>query len=216
MVSGLLRVIGIFLQTLLKSMCKKGQIGKALAATGGKGRELSADEMWNKDHLPHNLHHSSLMARRPWNSRGWRWWVTSSISNVIVGLQRGSQFHQGALLAITSWEQNNPALSKPAVLRASRQGEGTEQRPSTHSVSLLHISCECKNKEGFMRSSVPPGALHWRGAVITETNRNDLHIYGLYAKLWLTTPWAQQTAVSQLLLQHADSVVLYKRLVWRI
>ena len=46
--------------------------------------------------------------RCPWSSRGWRGWVTSSISNVIVG----SQFHQGALLAITSWEQNNPALSQ--------------------------------------------------------------------------------------------------------
>lgn len=100
----------------------------------------------------------------PWSSRGWRGWVTSSISNVIVGLQRGSQFHQGALLAITSWEQNNPALSQP-LLSCGPAGRGKEQKSTTsalddegfthrHSVSLHYISCECKNKEGFMRSSV--------------------------------------------------------------
>lgn len=94
----------------LPPMWNKGQIRQTSTATEEKRGGVWC--RWNvKQRLPPPPPPLSWPGC-PWSSRGWRGWVTSSISNVIVGLQRGSQFHQGALLAITSWEQNNPALSQ--------------------------------------------------------------------------------------------------------
>lgn len=82
-----------------------------------------------KTPLPHHLHHASLMASLALEQSRLVW-VSDIISNVIVCLQRGSQFHQGALLAVTSWEQNNPTLSQrscPASQPASQQGVGADE-----------------------------------------------------------------------------------------
>lgn len=91
-------------------------------------------------------HHPPLVACKPPELQELAQLVTSSLSNVIVGLHSGSQLFQRALLVITSWGQNNPAFAL-ALLKGDR---------GKHTAYLIFTSFQLRfSRSGVMIISNP-------------------------------------------------------------
>lgn len=142
--------------------------------------------------LPQHLHHASLMASLALEQSRLVW-VSDIISNVIVCLQRGSQFHQGALLAITSWNKTTLLYLSDPVFPASQPAGGRSRWAQwpwrtmevyAHVCTAVSVRTLIKPKHTKPLTTLWRFATHnvlifskWTHSPYTETEQNNTHTH---------------------------------------